>query len=381
MADESSSGMGKRAIKTELKQRPCGDDEVRNRRKAHQQHDLERRRRDGPLTQNPNGAILVWDLDDTLIRTSPAESYFPRVQYRTDRFKFIFNNTALHVLKKVYVDKVEGTHNVAANILLTNNCATDYINAAIDSITTLIHVNYYGNDHGKHEELMLFDAVMPAVHFLRANPDGTEPDDNEINSKPKTLEVVSRMATELGVSLENIANRVLFFDDQIQDIKGEINLANYYIVNPIPGDAKITQFEGLYGSHHLELTGTNAMIGKSAEIIGKINAIGEASRAAARAAENAARAAEAAAAARAAENAARAAAAAPAPAPAPSISDVAAPEQAAASSTSVKPTATNIIPYYPPLRIGNTNNASMGARGGSRRRSRANGQTLRKRRL
>ena len=121
------------------------------------------------------GLILVWDMDDTL-------SYS----------KYIYNSNAIALLKDAVAHR-PGL--VDAIILLTDNSNKEYIKTITDVINVLVGTP-------------VFDILVDKNHKLR------QPTElKDFQTVRKDIQTVRKIVDFIGVSNENLEQRILFFDD------------------------------------------------------------------------------------------------------------------------------------------------------------------------
>ena len=170
---------------------------------------------------NPNGAILVWDLDKTLVA-----NYFDMV---TSIEEPIINTNALRTMNTA----MKG--NFSANMMLTNNGNLRFIHFVIFLMT-----KKYNEMFPDEQVAFLFSVIYTAA----MNPDGTYKDSRipdttvpESKTDPryvaKRLEDVRNMCVEGEIPADNLAERVFFFDDMpTHIIRGEITKGHYIQIQP-----------------------------------------------------------------------------------------------------------------------------------------------------
>lgn len=168
---------------------------------------------------NPNGAILVWDLDKTLVA-----NYFDMV---TSIEEPIININALRAMNTA----MKG--NFSANMMLTNNGNLRFIQFVIFLMT-----KKYNEMFPDEQVAFLFSVIYTAA----INPDGTYKDPrvpdttvpqskNDPGYAAKRLEDVRNMCVEGEIPADNLAERIFFFDDLPSHIiRGEIN--HYIQIQP-----------------------------------------------------------------------------------------------------------------------------------------------------
>ena len=175
---------------------------------------------------NPNGAILVWDLDKTLVAkyfnpANPAAVEDP-----------IINTNALRVMNTAFK-----SNNFSANIMLTNNGNLHFIQLVLFLMT-----NEYNKMFPEEQVGFLFSVVYTAAR----NPNGSYKDPRVIDTSvpenlrdpqyvAKRIEDVRNMCLEGDIPADNLGSRVFFFDDNTEHqmvTRGEIPLRNYIQINP-----------------------------------------------------------------------------------------------------------------------------------------------------
>jgi len=170
---------------------------------------------------NPNGAILVWDLDKTLVA-----NYFDMV---TNIEEPIINTNALRTMNAA----MKG--NFSANMMLTNNGNLRFIHFVIFLMTKKYNEMFPDEQVG-----FLFSVIYTAA----MNPDGTYKDSRVLDTTvpesktdsrylAKRLEDVRNMCVEGDIPSDNLAERVFFFDDvPTHIIRGEITKGHYIQIQP-----------------------------------------------------------------------------------------------------------------------------------------------------
>ena len=178
------------------------------------------------VSVNPNGAILVWDLDKTLVANyfnpaNPAEIVDP-----------IINTNALRIMNAAFKSK-----NFSANMMLTNNGDERYIKLVIFSMT-----NEYNKMFPEEQLGSLFSVIYTAVR----KPDGSYKDPRVIDETvpesrtdpryvAKRVEDVRNMCQEAEIPTDNLARRIFFFDDNTGHqmvTRREIPIINYIQIEP-----------------------------------------------------------------------------------------------------------------------------------------------------
>lgn len=179
---------------------------------------------------NPDGAILVWDLDKTLVSkyfnpANPAEIEDP-----------IINTNALRIMNTAFKSK-----NFSANMMLTNNGDLRFIQLVLFLMT-----NEYNKMFPEEQIGFLFSVIYTAAR----NPDGTYKDSRVIDTTvpenirdaryvAKRVEDVRNMCIEGEIPADNLASRIFFFDDNTEHqmvtsglSRGGISMRNYIQIQP-----------------------------------------------------------------------------------------------------------------------------------------------------
>jgi hypothetical protein len=200
------------------------------------------------VSTNPDGAILVWDLDKTLVAkyfnpANPGEIEDP-----------IINKNALRIMNAAFK-----SNRYSANMMLTNNGNPQFIQLVLFLIT-----NEYNKMFPEEQVGFLFSVIYTAAR----NFDGTYKDPRVIDDSvpesrtdpryvAKRLEDVKHMCREGDIPSENLAGRVFFFDDNTEHVmvtRGEIPRINYIQIEPPfdTVDTDITNYNAVV--NFLELT-------------------------------------------------------------------------------------------------------------------------------
>jgi hypothetical protein len=180
------------------------------------------------VTTNPNGAVLVWDLDKTLVAKyfnpgNPGEIEDP-----------IINTNALRIMNAAFKSA-----NYSANIMLTNNGNPQFIQLVLFLMT-----NEYNKMFPDEQVGFLFSVIYTAS----MNPDGSYKDPRVIDESvserirqgnphyvAKRLEDVRNMCHEGDIPADNLAQRVFFFDDNTEHLmvtRREIPLIHFIQIEP-----------------------------------------------------------------------------------------------------------------------------------------------------
>lgn len=174
---------------------------------------------------NPNGAILVWDLDLTLVA-----NYFDPSEPESI-VDPIINTNALEIMNKAFK-----SNNFSANLMLTNNGNLQFINLVVVLMT-----QEYNKMFPDDQVQFLFSIIYTTA----VNEDGSyinklrirDPTRKESLTDPrysaKRVEDVRNMCVEGGIPANNLAERVFFFDDlPTHIIRGEITRGHYIQIEP-----------------------------------------------------------------------------------------------------------------------------------------------------
>ena len=157
---------------------------------------------------NPNGIILVWDLDQTLINGPNIEN---------------INENALRIMHEAFESP-----KFTANLMLTNNGNEKFITMAQIAL-----LEKYNQMFPESQRFSLFSITYNSVTNGRV-PDNTVPvAERTPGHKAKRLEDVENMLNNLGLPTDNLAPRVFFFDDLPRHIiRTQILPANYIQITP-----------------------------------------------------------------------------------------------------------------------------------------------------
>jgi hypothetical protein len=159
---------------------------------------------------NPEGIILVWDLDQTLISGPDGR----------------MNENALACMNRAF-----SSPNFTANCLLTNNMNERFINMCHIALTHKYNELFPDNQRG-----FLFDVMYTASQ----NPDGSYKHPRVLDETvpverrtpghvAKRLEDIKNMLNELDINVPLDPNRVFFFDDLPNHILRTELPAGHYI--------------------------------------------------------------------------------------------------------------------------------------------------------
>ena len=157
---------------------------------------------------NTNGIILVWDLDQTLISGPNIEN---------------INENALTIMHEAFESP-----KFTANLMLTNNGNEKFITMAQIALR-----DKYNQMFDESQRFSLFSITYNSVTNGRV-PDNTVPvAERTPGHKAKRLEDVANMLINLGLSTDNLAPRVFFFDDLPRHvIRTQIPAENYIQITP-----------------------------------------------------------------------------------------------------------------------------------------------------
>jgi hypothetical protein len=184
----------------------------------------------GNISINPKGAILVWDLDKTLVAkyfnpANPASIEDP-----------IINTNALRTMNTAFKSP-----NFSANMMLTNNGNLHFIQVVLFLIT-----NQYNKMFPEEQVGSLFSVIYTAAR----NPDGRYKDPRVLDASApesqrdpryvaKRVEDVRNMCIEGEIPTDNLASRIFFFDDNTEHqmvtaglSRGGISMRNYIQIEP-----------------------------------------------------------------------------------------------------------------------------------------------------
>lgn len=139
------------------------------------------------FTRKTNGLVLVFDLDETIAKFTDIGGNSSKIN------NLRINPTILDILKKATQAKETGV--VDAILLLTNNNSGIYITQIEFKI---------GDDMPSGD--FAFDDMMK-------RDDSRRYDTSNIANKVKHIEDVKRMLLNIGKSVDNLSERVYFFDD------------------------------------------------------------------------------------------------------------------------------------------------------------------------
>ena len=157
---------------------------------------------------NPNGIILVWDLDQTLINGPEVEN---------------INENALRIMHEAFESP-----KFTANLMLTNNGSEPFITMAQMAL-----LDAYNTMFPESKRFSLFSITYNAVTKSRV-PDTTVPVAQRTpGHKAKRIEDVAKMLNDLGLPIGSLPERVFFFDDlPAHVIRTQIPAANYIQITP-----------------------------------------------------------------------------------------------------------------------------------------------------
>lgn len=156
--------------------------------------------------QSKIGWVLVWDLDNTIVGEYSD-------QRRFDSEDIVLNPRAVELLRKAIDARDKGI--VSAIFLLTNNADDFFIKVVELTLSMNIIKNY-------HYEV--FDYIMSRKHPNRSDPE---------DDPPKSLKDVEYMMNQEKLSTQNLANRVIFIDDNnSHEIGKEIPKEHYIHITP-----------------------------------------------------------------------------------------------------------------------------------------------------
>ena len=157
---------------------------------------------------NPNGIVLVWDLDQTLINGPNIEN---------------INENALRLMHEVFESP-----KFTANLMLTNNGNEKFITMAQIALLTKYNQMFPGS-----QRFSLFSITYNAVTNSRVPDTTVALAERTPGHKAKRIEDVVKMLNDLGLSTDSLESRVFFFDDlPAHVIRTQIPPANYIQITP-----------------------------------------------------------------------------------------------------------------------------------------------------
>jgi len=172
------------------------------------------------MAARSDSIFFVWDLDQTLAHRNGNNTYV--------------NLRALRCMNKLFNSPRYG-----ANLLLTNNSSTGYIDYIHNSLTKI-----YNEMFPEEEEDLLFDNIYTAVRKNNGSYSTPRVLDESVpewartpNHLAKRLEDVASMLDGIGIesygSLDSLAHRVFFFDDLPNHIiRSELPEGHYIQITP-----------------------------------------------------------------------------------------------------------------------------------------------------
>jgi len=142
-----------------------------------------------------SSAILVWDLDQTLV----ANYFTPE-----DPQEPILNTNALEIMYRA-----KKSRKVAANLLLTNNADAEFV-----GVINMALINAYNRLYPEDQVDTLFDVIYTAERDSGeyVNPRSKDETVPGKDYAAKRVADVENMLKEIGLELNN-AGRIWFFDD------------------------------------------------------------------------------------------------------------------------------------------------------------------------
>jgi len=176
-----------------------------------------------PHASQAKGLVLVFDLDETIAKFVEIKRNLSNIN------DIVINPTILDILGKATQAKETGV--VDAILLLTNNIDGNYITI----IEYIISDNIISGD-------FQFDDMMK-------RDDPRRYDTSKIPNKVKHIEDVKRMLLKLGKSVDNLPERVYFFDDIHNHEIGKYIPDDHYIkITPKydPTTKDLTDYSAVY---------------------------------------------------------------------------------------------------------------------------------------
>ena len=216
---------------------------------------------------NPKGAILVWDLDKTLVA-----KYFNPVNPAAIEDPII-NTNALRIMNTAFKSP-----NFSANMMLTNNGNLQFIQLVIFLMT-----NEYNKMFPEEQVGSLFSVIYTAAR----SPDGRYKDPRILDASApesqrdpryvaKRVEDVRNMCQEAEIPADNLASRIFFFDDNTEHqmvtaglSRGGISMRNYIQIEP-PFDT-VAGDRTDYGAVLAFLAGSHVTRGGAAALADTVN--------------------------------------------------------------------------------------------------------------
>jgi hypothetical protein len=158
-----------------------------------------------------SGLVLVFDLDGTIAK------------YPEDNEAIIINPAIIRILARAI--ELKKTGRVDAILLLTNNSDEDYIRNVESVIGTYVHKGMSILNIPKiFETSFKFDDIMSRKDPRRIDKISDDP--------AKYLEDVETMLKGLSVAIENLGDRVYFFDDLRHEISEQIADGHHILITP-----------------------------------------------------------------------------------------------------------------------------------------------------
>lgn len=182
-------------------------------------------------TSTSKNLVLVFDLDNTI-----AGKYVDFQKEGAD-----INDIELNPILLSFLQKVETIRDSVSVFLLTNNSDIFYITM----VDALITSRLYGTNFNIRRTY--FDDIMSLN------------DERRFSSPKKTLEDIKTMLVDSGRSIENLAERTFFFDDQEHvDLRRSLPVEHYIkITPPFTFGEDITDYSPVYKAINTMAGGSN----------------------------------------------------------------------------------------------------------------------------
>lgn len=178
------------------------------------------------------GLVLVFDLDQTLIDSSDLITTYKTEQIFLGKIKRALN---IRLINEVLIPaaKLRESGQVDAILMLTNNNDNNYVSIVSFVISQVTgYISKFSSSNNDDDIANFFDYIMTRNHPSR-QPSG---------NPPKKLSNVRYMLNELRIPIDNLNERVYFFDDiEGHQIRGEINEGNYIHILPNKGSSGFTK--------------------------------------------------------------------------------------------------------------------------------------------
>ena len=172
----------------------------------------------------PNGLVLVFDLDDTLVYTANIKNMLTNDELISSALNFKILNVVLRnaeYFRRAYRGSID------AILLLTNNGNPEYVSRVCKVIAQMIRENPRNfrrlsaaeNARINAADPLFFDYIMMVGNKHR----------NDVDPYSKNLKLVERMLNVLNISNKNLKERTYFFDDQEHPMMRKELIPGHYI--------------------------------------------------------------------------------------------------------------------------------------------------------